>query len=103
VAAAEVDVANLDAVPRAAAGAGAVAQSLTKTLQGGARNRIVAVALDAEATLTLLKLQLAPRHNAHIGRRGDGGGAGGKGRSRTCDKSAPTFSQYSAGHISTPL
>ncbi|PYK08869.1 MAG: hypothetical protein DME65_13300 [Verrucomicrobia bacterium] len=45
VAAAEVDVANLDAIPGAAARAGAVAQGLTKALQRAAGDGVAAVAM----------------------------------------------------------
>src|SRR5438034_199594 len=59
---AEREVANLDAVPGAATRARAVAQGLTKVLQRGGGDLIVAVALDAEPTLALLELELTPRH-----------------------------------------
>ena len=97
VAAAEIEVANLDAIPSAGARAGAIAQGLTKALQRTAGDGVAAVALDAEATLALLELQFAPRHHAHI-RRGCGCGASGrKGRRRSGRESTPTFHD-SAGH-----
>jgi len=98
VAAAEVEVAHLDAVPSATAGACAVAESLAKTLQRGTGDGIVACAVDSEPALALLKAQLASRHDAHIRRGSGGGGIGREGGRRTCRKGTPTFGQYSAGH-----
>jgi hypothetical protein len=97
VAAAQVDVADLDAVPGAAARAGAVAQGLTKALQRLARRGIVATAVQLETTLALLELQFTPRHHADVRRGGGGGCIGRKGRRRSGRKSTPTFHD-SAGH-----
>lgn len=97
MAAAQVEIANLDAVPRAAARAGAVAQSLTKTLQGLTSGCVFARAREAETALALLELQLATRHDAHVLRRSRGGRGAGKGWRRSRRKSTSTF-QYSAGH-----
>src|SRR5205809_5967319 len=60
VAAAQVEVADLNAVPGAGTRTGAIAQGLTKTLQRAAGDGVAAVALDAKATLALLELQFAP-------------------------------------------
>ena len=79
VTAAEREIANLHAVPGAAARASAIAQGLTKALQGGAGDGITAIALDSKASLALFELQIAPRHNADVG-RGRGRGAGGRKR-----------------------
>jgi len=97
VTAAQADVADLNAIPGAVARAGAIAQGLTKTLQRSAGDLIVAVAVEAETTLALLELQLAPRHHAHIRRGGNRGAGGRKGRCRSGRKSTPTF-HNSAGH-----
>jgi hypothetical protein len=97
VAAAQVEVANLDAVPRAVARAGAVAQRLTKALQRAARDWVVAAALNAETTLALLETQVTPRHHAHIRHRGRGWCIGRKGGCRSGRKSTSTF-HHSAGH-----
>src|SRR5262249_39090630 len=97
VAAAQVEVANLNAVPRAAARAGAVAASLTKALQRLARSRVLARARDAKAAFALLELQLAPRHDAHIRCGSRSGSRGRKGRRRSRRESTSTF-QDSAGH-----
>jgi hypothetical protein len=96
VPAAQRQIANLYAVPRAAARAGAVAQGLTKALQRGTSDRVVAIAEDLAAGLGFLKPQLAAGHHAHV-RRGDR--RSGR-RSGSCGKRRPreTFGQYSAGH-----
>jgi hypothetical protein len=100
VAAAQRQIADLDAVPGAAARAHAIAQSLTKILQRGGRLRIVTIAVNAETTLALFEPQLAARNDADVGRRGGRASArlirprrrpGGEG-------SARTFGQNSAGH-----
>jgi hypothetical protein len=97
VAAAQVEVADLNAVPRAAARAGAVTACLTKTLQRLTGRRVLARARDAETALALLKFKLTPRHNAHIRRRARSGRGGGKGRCRSRRKCTSTF-QNSTGH-----
>ena len=97
VTAAEVEVADLNAIPGARARAGAVAQGLTKALQCGAGDLIAARAINAKATLALLELQLTPRDHADVRRGGGGGGIGRKGRRRSGRKSTPTFHD-SAGH-----
>src|SRR5262245_24508986 len=97
VAAAQVEIADLNAIPRAAARASAVTQGLTKALQGLASDAVVAAALNAETTLALLKLQLTPRHHTN-GRCGGGsGGIGQMSGRRSGRKSTPTFHD-SAGH-----
>jgi hypothetical protein len=68
VAAAQVEIANLNAIPRAAARAGTVAQGLTKALQGAAGDGIVAAALNTETSLALFELQLTSRNHAHVWR-----------------------------------
>jgi hypothetical protein len=97
VAAAQVEVADLNAVPGAAARAGAVAQGLTKALQRLAGCRVFAAALNAKTTFAFLELQLAPRHHAHVRHGGRGGGIGRKGGRRSGRESTSTF-QDSAGH-----
>jgi hypothetical protein len=97
VAAAQVEVADLNAVPGAVARAGAVAQGLTKALQGRAGDRVVAAALDAKSTFALLELQLAPRHHAHILRGCGSGCVPRKGWRRSGGESTPTFHNR-AGH-----
>ena len=96
VAAAQVEIADLNAIPGARARAGAVAQGLTKALQRLASSRIVATALNAKTTFALFELQFTPRHHADI-RGGACGGIGRKGRRRSGRKSTPTFHD-SAGH-----
>jgi len=98
VPAAEVEIADLNSIPGAAARAGSIAERLTKALEGGAGYGIVAAALDAKTTLAFLKLQLAPRHHAYIRRRGRGGGIRRKGRRRSGREGPSTFSQNRAGH-----
>jgi hypothetical protein len=97
VAAAQVEVADLDAIPGATARAGAVAQGLTKALQRLAGRGVFATALNAKTTLAFLELKLAPRHHAHIRRGSRGGCIGRKGRRRSGGESTSTF-QDSAGH-----
>lgn len=95
--AAETEVANLDAIPGAAARARAIAESLTKALQRGTGDRIIARAMDAEAPLALLEPQFTPRHHADVRRGRSGRCIGRKGRRRSGRKSTPTF-HHSAGH-----
>src|SRR5206468_8773933 len=57
VAAAQVEVADLDAIPGARARTGAVAQGLTKALQRLAGSRIVETELNAKATFALFELE----------------------------------------------
>src|SRR5262245_53439447 len=97
VTAAQIEVADLNAVPGAAARAGAVAQGLTKALQRLAGDLVIATALNAETTLALLELQFTPRHHAHIRRGGSGWGIGQMSGRRSGRKSTPTFHD-SAGH-----
>ena len=104
VATAEVDVADLDAVPGAAARAGSLAEGLAEILQRGGGDRVVALAVDLAAGLGLLELQRAAGHDADVrGRRGSlvrlrgsRNGAGGEGTP------ARTF-QHGTRHNGTPL
>jgi hypothetical protein len=98
VTAAEIEVANLNAVPGAAAGAGAIAQSLTKTLQRGTGNRIVACAVEAEAPLALLEPQFTTRHHADVRRGGRGGGIRRPGSGRRSGRKSTSTFHHSAGH-----
>src|SRR5207253_10562467 len=70
VAAAEIEVADLNAIPGAGARTGAIAQGLTKALQCGAGDLIAARAINAKTTLALLELQLTPRDHADVRRGG---------------------------------
>jgi len=98
VTAAEIEVANLDAIPGAAAGAGAITKSLTKALQRGTGHRIIARTMEAEAPLALLEPQFTPWHHADIRRGSRGGGIRRPGsRRRSGRKSTSTFHD-SAGH-----
>jgi hypothetical protein len=104
VAAAQAEVADLDAIPGATTGAGAIAQCLTKTLQSGRRNLIGALAVQLEAALALFEPEFAPGHDTDV--RGRGGNQGG-GRSRRTSRSESCprkpFRHHSAGHFSTPF
>src|SRR5438067_9035714 len=64
VAAAQIEVADLNAIPGARARTGAVAQGLTKALQSLAGGSVFATAVQPESALALLKLQFTPRHHA---------------------------------------
>ena len=96
--AAEIEVANLNAIPGAGARAGAVAQGLTKALQGGAGDLIIARAVQAKTTLALLKPQFAPWHHADIRRGGRGGSIGRPGSGRCSGRESTSTFHDSAGH-----
>jgi len=90
VTAAEREIADLDAVPGAAAGARAVAQRLTKVLQRGARRLVVTFAEELEAPLALFKPHFAAGHDADIRRSDRGGRPARKGcRRSSCGKCTP--------------
>jgi len=65
-AAGEVALANHHPVDRAAARAHAVGQHLTKILEGGARDIVIATAVDLEAAFALLELDVAPGHDTPV-------------------------------------
>lgn len=92
----EVALANHHPVDRAAARAHATGEHLTKILQGGAGDVVVAAAMDLEATFALLELEVAPRHDTPVLSGGDAGGAHGGGRNIAREQT--TVHHDSTGH-----
>jgi len=70
----EINLAALDAVPRAAAAAQTVTQHAAKILQRATGNFIIATAMNLAASLGLLKIDRATRQHTPVGIRGRASG-----------------------------
>lgn len=95
-AAGEVALANDHAIERATTRTHAAGEHLTKILQRGARNVVVATAVDLETTLALLELNVATRYDTPV--LGGGDARGTHGGSRNITRQQTAVHHDSTGH-----